>query len=40
MMRKAKPAPEYAVEDREPRSEPVAPAEERDEIDELFTGGP
>ena len=23
-----------------PRSEPVAPAEERDEIDELFTGGP
>ena len=40
MTRKAKPAPEYAVEDRELRAEPVAPAEERDEIDELFTGGP
>ena len=41
MMRKATPAPEYARRGpRELRAEPVAPAEERDEIDELFTGGP
>ena len=41
MARLAAPAPEYAATDREQlRSEPVAPAEERDEIDEMFTGGP
>ena len=34
-------AVEASAEDREgARSEPVAPAGERDEIDELFTGGP
>ncbi len=41
MMRKATPDAAYAAEDRdELRAEPVAPAEERDEIDEMFTGGP
>ncbi len=41
MTRTATPDPAYAAEDREElRSEPVAPAEERDEIDEMFTGGP
>ena len=41
MMRKATPDAAYAAEDRdELRSEPVAPAEEWDEIDEMFTGGP
>ena len=41
MMRTARPDAAYAAEDREePRSEPVAPAEEWDEIDEMFTGGP
>ena len=42
MARKAFPDPAYMeVEDREElRSEPVTPAQERDEIDEMFTGGP
>ncbi len=42
MARKAFPDPAYMeVEDREElRSEPVMPAQERDEIDEMFTGGP
>ena len=45
MLRKARPDPDYALEvgaaDREEaRSEQPAPAPERDEIDELFTGGP
>ncbi len=41
MLRKATPAAEYTVADRVPDiSEPLAPAEKRDEIDEMFTGGP
>ena len=41
LARTARPDPTYALEDREqPRAQPVAPAPERDEIDELFTGGP
>ena len=41
MARKAHPDPVYAVEDHEERrAEPAAPAEERDEIDEMFTRGP
>ena len=41
MLRKATPDAAYSLEDREDlRSEPVAPAEEWDEIDEMFTGGP
>ncbi|MDF2752222.1 MAG: hypothetical protein K0S82_605, partial [Gaiellaceae bacterium] len=41
LARTARPDPGYALEDRErPRARPVAPAPERDEIDELFTGGP
>ena len=45
MARKARLDPDYALEARpedgeESRPEPVAPARERDEIDELFTGGP
>lgn len=41
MARTAFPDPDYVMEDRvELRSEPVAPAAERDEIDGMFTGGP
>lgn len=41
LARTARPDPGYALEDHEePRAHPVAPAPERDEIDELFTGGP
>ena len=45
MARKARLDPDYALEARsedgeESRLEPVVPARERDEIDELFTGGP
>lgn len=41
MARTAAPTAEYEVVDREElRSEPVRPAKERDEIDEMFTGGP
>jgi hypothetical protein len=41
LARTARPDPGYALEDREqPRTQPVAPAPGRDEIDELFTGGP
>mgnify|MGYP001094776635 CR=1 FL=1 len=41
MARTALPDPDYvtAAHD-ELRAEPVAPADERDEIDEMFTGGP
>jgi hypothetical protein len=41
MLRTAHPDPAYADEEGgEARAEPVAPAEERDEIDKMFTGGP
>lgn len=41
MARTALPDPDYVAQAHdELRSEPVAPAQERDEIDEMFTGGP
>jgi hypothetical protein len=41
MMRKATPDAAYSIaSEKIERSEPVAPAEEWDEIDEMFTGGP